>query len=141
MARAIEILSKHPDVQQRLQEELMDAFSGSNDWSYNKLMSLPFLDAVVKEVYRFYPPAYFFLRTAREDTVLPLSFPVVGTDGQVISEVPVRKNQNVIMGLGGTNMDERIWGPDAAQWNPERFLRPLPESVIQAKVPGIYSHT
>ena len=30
--------------------------------------------------------------------------------------------------------------PDALEWKPERWLSPLPESIMDSKIPGIYSH-
>ncbi|KAI0039847.1 hypothetical protein FA95DRAFT_1503644, partial [Auriscalpium vulgare] len=34
-----------------------------------------------------------------------------------------------------------IWGPDAEEWKPERWLAPLPKTVEEARIPGIYSNT
>ena len=36
--------------------------------------------------------------------------------------------------------DKAVWGEDALEWKPERWLAPLPESVLDAKVPGVYSN-
>jgi len=33
-----------------------------------------------------------------------------------------------------------MWGPDVYEWKPERWLNPLPESVTNARIPGVYSH-
>jgi cytochrome P450 len=46
----------------------------------------------------------------------------------------------VVIGAAAVNRDPAIWGPDANQWNPERWLKPLPETVIDAYLPGVYSH-
>ena len=40
----------------------------------------------------------------------------------------------------GLNRDKEIWGPDADEWKPERWLQPLPRSVEDAHIPGIYSN-
>jgi len=61
-------------------------------------------------------------------------------DGQEISEIPIPSNTNVIVGTLAANRNPEIWGPDAYEWKPERWLKPLPETVPSAHMPGIYSH-
>ena len=66
---------------------------------------------------------------ALQDDVIPLQFPILGTNrreihvkaGQII-QVPIRD---------GVNVDEAIWGPDVAEFRPERWIEPdgLPPSV------------
>ena len=46
----------------------------------------------------------------------------------------------VVVGAAAVNRDPAIWGPDADQWIPERWFKPLPETVIDACLPGVYSH-
>ena len=52
------VLSKHPVEQQKLQEEIDQAFSESNDEfpDYSTIQSLPYLDMVVHEILRLRPP-------------------------------------------------------------------------------------
>lgn len=80
------------------------------------------------------------LCSARQDAILPLRSPIKGSDGSTINEVFVPKNTTVIIGIRTLNTDPLIWGPDAAEWKPERWLSPLPESVINARIPGVYSN-
>lgn len=61
---------------------------------------------------------------ARKATTLPLLRPVVGTDGQRITAVPVAQWQQVVVGVTAANRDEATWGADAWQWVPERWLTP-----------------
>jgi len=42
--------------------------------------------------------------------------------------------------MTGSNHDPRVWGSDSYEWNPERWLEPLPEAVLKAKIPGVYSN-
>jgi cytochrome P450 len=58
----------------------------------------------------------------------------------MINYVPVRAGTMVVVGAAAVNRDPAIWGPDADQWIPERWLEPLPETVIDAYLPGVYSH-
>jgi cytochrome P450 len=78
--------------------------------------------------------------STRQDTVLPLSTPVKGLDGREITEVPIPRNTNVIVGILAANRNPEVWGPDSYEWKPERWLTPLPESVSAARIPGIYSN-
>lgn len=80
------------------------------------------------------------LLRARKDAVLPLSTPIRGNDGSTISEIFIPKDTSIIVGIREVNTSTEIWGPDAAQWKPERWLSPLPESVTNARIPGIYSN-
>lgn len=64
----IYLLSKHPQVQQRLRQEV-DQFKGQP--SYEQLDQFPYAAAVLKEALRLYPPAPFVARVAQEDTQVP----------------------------------------------------------------------
>jgi cytochrome P450 len=72
--------------------------------------------------------------------VLPLSKPIPSTDGKLMNEIFIPKDTTIIMSLIDCNRDPEIWGPDAAEWKPERWLSPLPDTVTEAKVPGVYSN-
>jgi len=58
-----------------------------------------------------------------------------------MQEIFVPKGTNVLVNLDGLNTDPSIWGDDCYEWKPERWLSPLPESVINARIPGVYSNT
>ena len=76
-----------------------------------------------------------------KDAVLPLSKPVMSDDGtSMIKEIPIRKGQNLIVGFGAVNKLKTVWGEDAYEWKPERFLAPLPKAVEDARIPGVYSN-
>ena len=72
--------------------------------------------------------------------VLPLSEPIRGLDGALINEVFVPKDTTVSIGIRACNRNKAIWGEDALEWKPERWLKPLPEAVIKAHIPGVYSN-
>lgn len=132
-------LSHHQDAQERLREEIQQATAELSELDYDALSSLPYLDAVCRETLRLYPPVTFVTRTAREDIILPFSRPVKGNDGKDMHEVLVPKNTNVTVSILSSNRDPEIWGDNTLQWKPERWLSPLPQSVIDAEVPGVYS--
>ena len=76
----------------------------------------------------------------REDVVLPLSEPVRGRDGTMIYEVPIPKDTSVFVGIYSSNTRKALWGEDAYEWKPERWLSRLPDAVMDAKIPGVYSN-
>ena len=81
-----------------------------------------------------------FLSRAKVDTVIPLSQPVRCTDGTVLTEVPVPRGTNLLLNLRGCNTNKALWGEDAWEWQPERWLKPLPKAVEDARIPGIYAN-
>ena len=78
-------------------------------------------------------------RRAFQDTVLPLSKPMRGSDGSILESVVIPKGTNVLVGVRACNRNKSLWGEDADEWKPERWLNPLPQSVADAKLPGVYS--
>ncbi|KAI0260719.1 cytochrome P450 [Gloeopeniophorella convolvens] len=140
ISRILHVLALNPEWQDRLRLELMDARVERRDISYDDLMALPYLDAICKETLRLYAPVTQLHRVPRKDSVVPLSRPVVGRDGELLDRVYVRAGTMVVVGAAAVNRDPAIWGPDANQWVPERWLAPLPETVAEAYLPGVYSH-
>ncbi|KAJ8521037.1 hypothetical protein ONZ45_g2214 [Pleurotus djamor] len=141
LSRTLDQLAKHPEVQAKLRQEVREAtaqFGG--DLDYDTLVALPYLDAICRETLRLFPPVSFLSRTTRKETILPLQDPIHGNDGNLINEIHMPAETNVIIGVRASNTNPALWGPDAAEWKPERWLTPLPDSVTQAHVPGIYSN-
>jgi hypothetical protein len=89
---------------------------------------------------RGFVTATLTLFSARKDIILPLFKPIVGRDGTAIREILVPKNTNISISILGANRNPDIWGDDAYEWKPERWLSPLPDSVIQAHFPAVYSN-
>ncbi|KAI0819782.1 cytochrome P450 [Trametes gibbosa] len=138
----LECLAKNPQVQERLREEILEAKSHNEDGiiPYDDLMSLPYLDAVCSETMRVYVPAPLRVREAQADAVLPLSRPITGKDGSQINSIPVPKGTLVFVAIQALNISPDVWGPDAREWRPERWLEPLPETVAAAKIPGVQAN-
>ncbi len=62
-------------------------------------------------------------------------------DGRPLHELVVPAGTTVWLNIFGVNRDPTIWGSDASQWKPERWLEPLPDSVVEAHVPSVFAHT
>ncbi|KAI5121966.1 hypothetical protein M0805_002036 [Coniferiporia weirii] len=140
VTRILHQLAMNPDVQSKLRTEVRAARAEHGDLAYDVLMGLPYLDAVCRETLRVFPPVPLLPRTTRRDVVLPLLWPITAADGKTeIREIPIKNNTGIIVSIMGANCSKRIWGEDAGEWKPERWLSPLPESVSSAHLPGVYS--
>ncbi|KAI0355254.1 cytochrome P450 [Trametes cingulata] len=139
LAMTLSLLAQHPDVQEKLRKEILEASNGE-DLDHDQLVSLPYLDAVCRETLRLYSPTTTIFRETRQDVVMPLSEPIIGLDGSKISEIFVPKDTSIMIGIISWNCSKAVWGEDALEWKPERWLSALPASVTEAKVPGVYSH-
>ncbi|KAF9254641.1 cytochrome P450 [Marasmius fiardii PR-910] len=139
LSRILSLLATHPEVQAKLREEIHDAFQ-DGDIPYDQLVSLPYLDAIARETMRVYPPVHRLTRTTLKDAILPLSNPVTCTDGSVVNEIFMPRNTDILISIVNSNRNKAIWGEDADEWKPERWLSPLPQVLVDAKVPGVYSH-
>ncbi|KAF8202148.1 cytochrome P450 [Pholiota molesta] len=141
LSRILHLLAMHQDMQDKLRQEIKDAKAqeGGN-LPYDQLVALPYLDALCRESLRLHAPVPLVRRIARQDIVLPLSNPIKGVDGRAISEVFVPTDTKLTIGIMASNRNPELWGPDAHEFKPERWLNPLPDTLTAAHLPGIYSH-
>ncbi|RPD58218.1 cytochrome P450 [Lentinus tigrinus ALCF2SS1-7] len=141
LAHILHMLAEHPNVQDRLRQEITGAIRANdrNNLSYDQLSELTLLDCVCRETLRMFPPLVFLPRTAVKDAVLPLSAPIRGRDGTLMHEVAVPKGTSVVMSIHASNRNRAIWGQDADEWKPDRWMK-LPDAVTEAHIPGVYSH-
>jgi cytochrome P450 len=78
--------------------------------------------------------------SALADTRLPLLRPIIATDKSEIEEIFVPRSTNVIVSILGANRSQDIWGQDAYEWKPERWLSALPKTVTDAHLSGVYTN-
>ncbi|KAL0483246.1 hypothetical protein AKO1_011532 [Acrasis kona] len=101
-------LSQHPEAQQRLYDEIIDITEGQGDLTIEKLASMDYLDAVIKETLRLHPPINILDRVAHEDTVL--------------CGYKIPKGTVVTVGVYTSQTCEKYYGPTAREFRPERWL-------------------
>ncbi|KAE9401075.1 cytochrome P450 [Gymnopus androsaceus JB14] len=129
-------LAQNPDAQARLRAELVAADSNDID----VIESLPYLDAVTREGLRLHPSVRGAHRVAIRDDVIPLKKPVMLSNGETVTSIPVKAGDNFIIPFPVMNSDAQVWGPDAHEFAPERWITEgaLPSG---SELPhGPYSH-
>ncbi|KAL8913726.1 MAG: hypothetical protein Q9172_007223 [Xanthocarpia lactea] len=114
MIWAVYALCHKPDYQTRLRDEIRANLPSIEDSSApisaETLDRLPFLHAVCNEVLRLHPPVTLTLREAVRNTTIC---------GQYVP-----KGTKIILCPGAVNTSKALWGPDALEFNPERWLAP-----------------
>ncbi|KAJ8596737.1 cytochrome P450 [Rhizopogon salebrosus TDB-379] len=120
-------LSKHPKDQQRIRDEIKAARAhvearGDDDLLPSDLNAMTFTNAVIKEGLRFHPIVPNLAREATSDDVIPLAQPIETKSGKIIHEIPISKGQGITASICTYNRLKTLWGEDADQWNPNRFL-------------------
>ncbi|OCB92139.1 cytochrome P450 [Sanghuangporus baumii] len=114
-------LSLHPEKQDKLYLELAEFTN--KDPTYDQLTSgLPYLDSVTREVLRLHPPLAQSGRVAKYDDIIPLSTPITTTSGKQVDHIAVAQGSAVFVSIRAINRSEEIWGPDAKEFKPERWL-------------------
>ncbi|KAJ6622971.1 cytochrome P450 [Mycena sp. CBHHK59/15] len=140
LARLLSMFAADPDLQNKLRVELQEAKAKKapgEDLDFNELENLPLLDAVVREMLRVHSPVTFVWRQTMKDVMVPLTYPIRSTvTGEETNQLLIEKGTSVYLGLSAANRSTAIWGPDAAEFKPERWLN---RSQNDSKLPGAYS--
>ncbi|KAJ4252506.1 hypothetical protein NW762_011107 [Fusarium torreyae] len=112
MTWACYLLTKHPEIQTKLREEVRDALPEILDDDQVDLAGileqLPYLNGIMHETLRLYPTVPMTMRQAVRDTRIGEQFIPEGTD--------------IIVSIWYINRSPDIWGPDAAEFRPERWI-------------------
>ncbi|KAH9066246.1 cytochrome P450 [Lactarius vividus] len=119
-------IAKHPEAQVRIREEiaLVRARTAGEEFSIADLDSMSYTLATLKESLRLDPIIWYIAKTASRDDILPLSFPITTKSGKQITSIPIKKGTPIDISLAAYNRLPDVWGEDANEWNPERFLDP-----------------
>jgi cytochrome P450 len=102
-------MSKHPDVQQKLKDELKEhELTADIPLDQEALVSLVYLDCVIKELLRFSPIDPYFVRQVMRD--------------DKIGDIEVKKGDTILIALVNMHLDPRYWNIDPSKFIPERWL-------------------
>ncbi|XP_060117002.1 cytochrome P450 3A19-like [Heteronotia binoei] len=107
-------LATHPDVQQRLQDEIDEALPDQATPTYDAVLQLEYLDMVVSETLRLYPPSGRIERVCKR---------TVEINGVTIPEGTV-----AMIPVYTLHHDPEYW-PEPEEFRPERFSKENKEAI------------
>jgi len=113
-------LDRNPHVATKIRDELRDKipelFDGRDKApTMEQVGRLVYLDAALRETLRLYPSVAMSTKDANRDVIL--------SDG-----TPVRAGTTVLLPFYAMGRNPHVWGPDAAEYKPERWLETVPDS-------------
>ncbi|KAF4091710.1 hypothetical protein AMELA_G00040050 [Ameiurus melas] len=100
------LLAINPDCQKKVQKEVDDFFSRHASADYTNIQELKYLDMVVCEALRLYPPAFRYARTVERECVV---------NGQLLP-----KGATLEIAAGFLHSDPEYW-QEPEKFIPERF--------------------
>ena len=103
------LLSQNPEAEARLHRELDSTLRGRLPEASDPA-ALPYLERVLSESMRLFPPAWAVGRVALEDVEL---------SGRII-----RRGETVVLSQWVIHRDPALW-PDPSRFDPDRFAEPL----------------
>ncbi|MCJ1332067.1 hypothetical protein MMC10_008759 [Thelotrema lepadinum] len=115
------LLVRHPIVLRKLQEEIASSVEMSSKLTREDLRGMRYLQNVLKETLRLYPPVPLNIRVASRDTILPTGG---GPDRK--SPVLIPKNTAVAYSIYTLHRRPDLYGLDVELFRPERWDEPMP---------------
>lgn len=102
------LLAMHENVQEKVYQEILREFSNENRSDVDSSVDFSYLEMVIKESMRLLPPVPIIGRETLEDFEL--------------GERVVPKGVTLLVNFFNIHRRKDIWGPDADEFNPDRFL-------------------
>lgn len=106
------LLGQHPEIYKKAKEEVRQIEDIENI-GFQGVYGLKYLNQILLESMRIYPPAFVFGRKVKRDIEVDLT--------------ELKKDDNVIVNVYGVHNDPNIW-PNPSVFDPERFT---PENIKQ----------
>ncbi|XP_068668832.1 cytochrome P450 714C2-like [Aristolochia californica] len=100
------LLAKHPEWQDRVRAEIREVCKGLAP-DADMISKLKVLTMILQETMRLYPVALLTQREARRD--------------MKVGNLEIPKGLNIWIPTMDLHQNPKLWGPDALEFNPERF--------------------
>jgi cytochrome P450 len=123
LTRFFLMLAKHPEVAQRVRQEMATVLPslGVTKDTYittDHVNRLVYLEATILEILRLHTTVPMITRVAADDTI-------------VCGDVLVRKGEIVYVQSYAMARNPNVWGPDAAEFKPERWIDPTTRELLK----------
>ncbi|GFQ68032.1 cytochrome P450 3A41, partial [Trichonephila clavata] len=108
LAFTTHLLLHYPEAQDKIRAEVQNLLDTEGELDYYSVNKLQYLDQVLHESLRMYPPVYLFIsRECGEDVDL--------------GKIKLKKGTAIQVPAYHIHRDPELWGPDADEFRPERF--------------------
>ncbi|XP_038984641.1 cytochrome P450 734A6 [Phoenix dactylifera] len=101
------LLAMHPEWQERARREVLEVCGSRDIPTRDHLAKLKTMGMILNETLRLYPPAVATIRRAKADVEL--------------GGYRIPRGTELLIPIMAVHHDARLWGADAAQFNPGRF--------------------
>ncbi|XP_077486201.1 thromboxane-A synthase-like [Amblyomma americanum] len=108
MALVTHAMTHHPEVQEKMREELLSVLGPYEQITYSTIQDLPYMNSVIQETMRLYPPAFAFV--TREAVV----------DKQY-DKIRIPAGTAIMAASEYIHRDPRHWD-EPEKFNPDRFM-------------------
>ncbi|KAH9921357.1 cytochrome P450 monooxygenase CYP63 [Fomitopsis serialis] len=110
------LLTIYPAVAKRLREEIFDICGANGSPTHDLIRKMPYMNAVLNETLRLFPPAPMGIRNSMHQVLLPAA------DGEPPLYLPGKARVTWLTLPLHRRKD--LWGEDADEFDPDRWLDP-----------------
>lgn len=132
------LLALYPEIQEKLFQEIRSVLPGQNDdVTKEDINNMPYLDAFLKEAFRFFPVVPVVTRLLKKDieigVCVSVCVPIASYDVTVMSfffftdNISIPAGTEVLMDIWHMHRNKNNWKFDANKFNPENFF---PENAL-----------